>query len=99
MQKVFRDSDIIGRQGGEEFLVIFPDTEPAAAQLACKRLRKYILDSEEDLPIPFTFSGGLAFYNNIESCDHVIERADLALYKAKEKGRNKVITASDSPVK
>ena len=97
MQKIFRDSDIIGRYGGEEFLVIFPETDPDAAQLACKRLKKYIKDSEVDLPIAFTYSGGLALLGSTESSGHVLERADVALYKAKEKGRNKVITATDNP--
>jgi len=97
MQKIFRESDIIGRHGGEEFVVIFPDTEPDAAQLACKRLKKYIKESEKDLPCPFTYSGGLAFVGGDEDSHSVLERADMALYKAKEKGRNKVITATDNP--
>jgi diguanylate cyclase (GGDEF)-like protein len=97
MQKIFRDSDIIGRYGGEEFLVFFPETDPDAAQLACKRLKKYIKDSEVDLPIAFTYSGGLALLGSTESSSSILERADVALYKAKEKGRNKVITATDNP--
>ncbi|GEM_PF-357204 len=97
MQKIFRESDIIGRHGGEEFIVIFPDTEPEAAQLACKRLKKYIKESEKDLPCAFTYSGGLAFAGGDESSNSILERADVALYKAKEKGRNKVITATDNP--
>jgi diguanylate cyclase (GGDEF)-like protein len=96
MQKVFRDCDIIGRHGGEEFLVIFPDTEPDTAQLACKRLKKYIKDSESDLPIAFTYSGGLALLSNEDTSHSILERADIALYKAKEKCRNKVITATDN---
>ena len=96
MQKVFRESDIIGRYGGEEFLVIFPSTESDTAQLACKRLKKYIKDNESDLPIPFTYSGGLALLGDEDSSQSILERADIALYKAKEKGRNKVITATDN---
>ena len=96
MQKVFRETDIIGRQGGEEFVVIFPDTDTEAAQLACKRLKKYIKESESDLPTPFTYSGGLAFVEENEDSDKILDRADSALYKAKEKGRNKVITATNN---
>jgi len=98
MQLIFRECDIISRHGGEEFLVIFPDTDTESAQMACKRLKKYILASEEDLPTPFTFSGGLALLNNNDDGDSILDRADIALYKAKEKGRNKVITATDNPV-
>jgi diguanylate cyclase (GGDEF)-like protein len=96
MQKIFRESDIIGRHGGEEFVVIFPDTEPEAAQLACKRLKKYIKESEADLPLSFTYSGGLALVEEKDDSNSILERADLALYKAKEKGRNKVITATSN---
>ncbi len=99
MQKIFRDSDIIGRQGGEEFVVIFPDTEPDAAQLACKRLKKYIKESEDGLPVAFTYSGGLALVSSEDDSNSILERADLALYKAKEKGRNKVITATNNSSK
>lgn len=96
MQKVFRESDIIGRYGGEEFLVIFPETGSETAQLACKRLKKYIKDSEPDLPLPFTYSGGIALLGPEDTSYSILERADIALYKAKEKGRNKVITATDN---
>jgi diguanylate cyclase (GGDEF)-like protein len=98
MQKVFRESDIVGRYGGEEFLVIFPDTGSETAQLACKRLKKYIKDSEPDLPLPFTYSGGIALLSPEDTSHSILERADIALYKAKEKGRNKVITATDNKV-
>jgi diguanylate cyclase (GGDEF)-like protein len=97
MQLIFRECDIIGRHGGEEFVAIFPDTESESAQLACKRLKKYIIASEKDLPTPFRFSGGIALLNINDTSASILDRADIALYKAKEKGRNKVITATDNP--
>jgi diguanylate cyclase (GGDEF)-like protein len=97
MQMIFRECDIIGRHGGEEFVVIFPDTESETAQLACKRLKKYIIASEIDLPTSFTFSGGIALLNINDTSTSILDRADMALYKAKQKGRNKVITATDNP--
>jgi diguanylate cyclase (GGDEF)-like protein len=97
MQLIFRECDIIGRHGGEEFVVIFPDTGSESAQLACKRLKKYIIASEKDLPTPFSFSGGIALLNINDTSASILDRADIALYKAKEKGRNKVITATDNP--
>lgn len=97
MQMIFRDCDIIGRHGGEEFVVIFPDSESESAQLACKRLKKYIIASEIDLPTPFTFSGGIALLTNNDTSESILDRADMALYKAKQKGRNKVITATNNP--
>lgn len=97
MQLIFRECDIIGRYGGEEFIIIFPDTLPEAAQLACKRLKKYIIASTHDLPTSFTYSGGLALLNDQDDSKAILDRTDIALYKAKEKGRNKVITATDNP--
>ena len=97
MQLIFRECDIIGRHGGEEFVIIFPDTESESAQLACKRLKKYIVANEVDLPTPFTFSGGIALLNINDTSESILDRADIALYKAKQKGRNKVITATDNP--
>lgn len=97
MQLIFRECDIIGRHGGEEFIVIFPDTDTESAQMACKRLKKHILAGEKDLPTSFTFSGGIALLNKNDDSKSIFDRADIALYKAKEKGRNKVITATDNP--
>jgi diguanylate cyclase (GGDEF)-like protein len=97
MQLIFRECDIIGRYGGEEFIIIFPDTLPEAAQMACKRLKKYIIASTHDLPTSFTYSGGIALLNDQDDSKTILDRADIALYKAKEKGRNKVITATDNP--
>ena len=99
MQLIFRECDIIGRHGGEEFIAIFPDTLPESGQMACKRLKKYITANEQDLPTAFSFSGGLALLNDDDDSKSILERADVALYKAKETGRNKVITATDSPVR
>ncbi len=95
MQKIFRESDIIGRQGGEEFVVIFPDVDTSSAQLACDRLKKHIKENAPSLPTAFTFSGGLALVEASDNSTSILERADQALYKAKEKGRNKVITATN----
>ena len=92
-----RSGDISARWGGEEFIIIFPDTLPEAAQMACKRLKKYIVDSTHDLPTSFTYSGGIALLNDQDDSKTILDRADIALYKAKEKGRNKVITATDNP--
>lgn len=98
MQKVFRETDIIGRQGGEEFIVIFPDTETEDAHKACKRLSKYIKENGTELPVQFTYSGGIALVSEGEDSKSVLDRSDMALYKAKDMGRNKVITATDNPL-
>lgn len=99
MQKIFRETDVIGRYGGEEFIVIFPDTNTEDAHRACKRLARYIKENGHELPVNFTYSGGIALTSDAEGNKSVLERADAALYKAKDMGRNKVITATDNPLK
>ena len=99
MQSVFRESDIIGRQGGEEFIVIFPETRPEDVHTACKRLSRYLKEHGQELPLLFTYSGGLALASTqvTEGRKSILNRADSALYRAKANGRNRVITATDTP--
>jgi diguanylate cyclase (GGDEF)-like protein/putative nucleotidyltransferase with HDIG domain len=86
-----RDVDICGRYGGEEFLVISNQDENGTMQFASKLHRK--IETHQfmhgDLPVKVTVSIGLAiFTGEVLSKHELIERADTALYKAKEDGRN-----------
>lgn len=84
-----RQIDLAFRYGGEEFLVLLPDTDVNMAFKAAERVRKAV---ENDLTI--TVSLGVASYEKgIEREEDLIKIADKALYKAKEKGRNRVETA------
>jgi diguanylate cyclase (GGDEF)-like protein/PAS domain S-box-containing protein len=93
-----RQSDLLGRLGGEEFAVIMPETDLAAATDAAERLRVHL----EERPViaacvalPSTVSIGVAQLSAKDtSIDALLHRADLALYAAKEKGRNRVEVAS-----
>lgn len=80
-----RQTDFVGRYGGEEFVVIMPGTSLENASGFADRLREII---EERLPI--TASGGVAMSLNGDSSELIIARADLALYEAKEAGRNRI---------
>lgn len=85
-----RSTDIVGRWGGEEFMVILPDTdEKVAAELAEKICRKV---SENRFPKQesITISLGVSVFNKDTSVDSIIYRADQALYLAKNNGRNQV---------
>lgn len=87
-----RDADVVSRWGGEEFLVFCPDTSAEQALIALHRLREQLrvqpfLDTHPTLQI--TFSAGLATLRPSESMDSAIERADQALYQAKEAGRDR----------
>lgn len=89
-----RICDGVYRWGGEEFIVILPDTSIEKAVEAAERLRICIMDSVchyEDLDIKITMSFGVTGLDPIFSIEENIKRADEKLYNAKESGRNRVI--------
>ncbi|HPO10534.1 MAG TPA: GGDEF domain-containing protein, partial [bacterium] len=93
-RRIMRDTDIIGRYGGEEFLVILPDGMDGAMG-AAERLRLGIAGSaasHQNISIPVTVSAGISTLQ-AETRDHeqLIREVDLALYEAKRKGRNRVV--------
>jgi len=89
-----RAGDILGRWGGEEFLLVLPDTTLDAALASVERLRTLALAIQvpaADVPVRVTFSAGLATTGDgARSLDEVIARADAALYEAKNEGRDLV---------
>ena len=89
ISKNIRTVDIAGRYGGEEFLVIFPGISKEEAFIVADRISKSIenLQLKENLKV--TISGGIAEYKN-EMLLNLIETADINLYKAKNKGRNRI---------
>lgn len=87
-----RDTDFAGRYGGEEFLIIFPDSDLNSCEHALQRIRNDISDNICIYDHTVTVSVGLTAYKNRESTLAFIERADQLLYKAKKNGRNAVIT-------
>ena len=88
LQENLRESDIICRIGGEEFIIILPHTKKEQAVKIAEKLRKRVQQSKKILPITMSF--GVTEYINGESEDYIFKRVDEALYRAKEKGRNKV---------
>jgi diguanylate cyclase (GGDEF)-like protein len=89
-----RAGDILGRWGGEEFLLVLPDTTLDAALASVERLRVLALAIQvpgANTPVRVTFSAGLATTGDgARSLDEVIARADAALYEAKNEGRDLV---------
>jgi len=102
-RRVLRESDVICRWGGEEFLVLMRDTGSAAEGLqALARLRRALalLDSAGGpAGLTVTFSAGLASCRHSEPLDTLIERADRALYAAKSSGRNRDMLSRDEPLR
>jgi diguanylate cyclase (GGDEF)-like protein len=85
-----RDSDIIGRWGGEEFLIICSATDLEGGQNLAEKLRKRIEGAKFPEVGKLTASFGVATHQQDEMADTVIARVDKALYRAKKKGRNRV---------
>jgi diguanylate cyclase (GGDEF)-like protein len=98
LREVTRGGDVLGRFGGEEFAVLMPETTLDQAQLACERLRRAIEKRRMDYPGGnsghVTVSTGVARLAGEEGLDHLIQRADVALYEAKAGGRNLVKLAA-----
>lgn len=91
-----RSSDVLGRWGGEEFLLMMPDTRASLAKLGLERLRLRAEAMRIDVDgttISFTFSAGVVEHLAGETVTETIARADRALYLAKQQGRNCVVVA------
>ncbi|MBN1173696.1 MAG: diguanylate cyclase [Micromonosporaceae bacterium] len=96
LTRTLRESDIIGRYGGEEFTVLFPDTTAEAALATAERLHAAILDHpvlSEAGALRMTVSIGLAVPPSRESTlSDLLSTADRALYVAKRQGRNRIVS-------
>jgi two-component system, cell cycle response regulator len=93
-----RDVDIAGRWGGEEFLLVLPETDPNGGRLLAERIRKLVesrpLVTPEGVPLSVTVSFGIAAYEHDGvTAETLVEAADRALYEAKRTGKNRVATA------
>lgn len=94
---VMRDIDTLFRYGGEEFLMLFPETNRKEAELILQRFREAMV---KNLPVnrhdksrlPITFSAGVAELTEDDDAQSLISRADKALYLAKQRGRDCTVT-------
>ena len=90
ISQLIRGFDTVGRYGGEEFLVILPNTNSENAYKAAERIRKKIEETEFDDIEHLTVSIGFTSYAD-ESIESLINKTDQNLYEAKRTGRNKVV--------
>ncbi len=91
-----RETDFLARVGGEEFVVLLAETTQEGAKSVAEKLRKSVELSEfvyQGQPVPVTISGGFAEFRPGDTVDEVYLRADKALYRAKNSGRNKFLAA------
>jgi diguanylate cyclase (GGDEF)-like protein/PAS domain S-box-containing protein len=92
-QKTLRSNDILGRYGGEEFVVVFPETSLEEATVVADRLRLAVAESPiriGEIALDVTVSIGVAGFAAGQDIDQLFRRADGALYTAKQGGRNLV---------
>ncbi|CAB3685902.1 GGDEF domain-containing protein [Achromobacter pestifer] len=93
VQNAVRSSDRFGRLGGEEFVLLMYDCDPARALIQAQRVCDALRDSPlylQGVEVRMTTSGGLTSYQQGDSADVILARADVALYRAKEQGRDRV---------
>ncbi len=91
IKNALRSVDVVGRYGGEEFIVLFPETPLIASRLVAEKMRSAVAALRfgvENLTV--TISIGITEYEDAESSEALIARADSLLYHAKRSGKNRV---------
>ena len=96
VSKIIRSYDIFARWGGEEFVVLMPNTTEAEAVLAAEKIRKAVEDIIHPDIEKITISIGIAIWEVDDDVDQIFVKADKALYTAKNQGRNRVIVYKKS---
>ena len=91
LQKYLRESDIVARWGGEEFVILLPRTNKRRALKVAEQLQKYIKRLQIDEVGHITCSFGVTQFKNGDDKDSVFKRLDMALYEAKISGRDCII--------
>ena len=102
LERLSRHSDVTARIGGEEFLLVLPDTNLDAARMLAERVRAAISDHPlvvENQRIKVTVSVGAACLDGEANLDELAQEADRALYLAKRGGRNRVASVESSSLK
>jgi len=98
VKKAIRPYDLFGRYGGEEFILLMPDMHAASMRYAMERIRLDLCKTPvefEGRQIPVAASFGVARVLSADGMDAAIQRADQALYQAKQEGRNMVVFAEE----
>lgn len=95
VEQNLRTSDAFGRVGGEEFIILLPETDMEGAWILAERVRTSIEENELEMStgrkLRMTVSGGLAEWTQDQSYEEVLKQVDECLYKAKHSGRNCVV--------
>lgn len=95
MAENFRQTDIIFRYGGEEFVILLTETDGKSAIIPVERLRRAVEDNKfkfKGVELNVTISAGISSNKDVNEVSQMFDNADKALYQAKEEGRNRVRT-------
>jgi diguanylate cyclase (GGDEF)-like protein len=100
LQEALRSQDLVARWGGEEFLILLPDTDEAGGGVVAEKIRRRVeqetfRDGAREFHLTLSF--GVAVYRPEQSADDCIKAADAAMYRAKNAGRNRVEIAAGLP--
>ncbi len=90
VQPLLRVNDLFGRWGGDEFILLLPNSNDLESHALLERLRKHIEMTALVSSIYMTFSAGICSYRHNESHSELLDKADQALYTAKNSGKNQV---------
>lgn len=96
LSRRLRKTDFIGRFGGEEFVILMPGVAPEQGATALEELRSGIEHTPfhfKNEPVPVTISIGYTEFREGDTLDSTFDRADQAMYRAKEDGRNRIVAA------
>jgi diguanylate cyclase (GGDEF)-like protein len=98
---IIRDTDILARYGGEEFVLLMPQSNKEQASHLCKRLRRTVAEvqarTDHTLPVITMSMGGACSAGHGYEIDHLLSKADQALYQAKNNGRDTIVFAHPTP--
>jgi len=91
IQQSLRNEDVLGRYGGDEFVILLPHTGRVGARVMGERIKINLSQYFEQKQIKITFSAGIATYPyDTHSVDTLIDHADKALYRSKKLGKNRI---------
>ncbi|MDN5934801.1 MAG: diguanylate cyclase [Nitrosospira sp.] len=99
IQAAVRGFDVVGRFGGEEFVIVMTSANLELAKTVAERIRKGVMETPlhlKEFSIQVTISLGVAMLRPGERKEALLERADAAMYEAKKGGRNRVVLAKDA---
>ena len=99
LNKNSRKVDVISRYGGEEFIIILPETKVVEAKEVAEKIRKAVRDTflQESSSKEISISGGISSFQHKLSTDELIKKADEFLYQAKREGKNRICMGDSSP--